>query len=163
MSNTLSKFLFFAAGAAIGSVVTWKLINDKYEQLAQEEIKSIREYYQSKDSDDNFEETEDEEEPCEKEEEKEVKIDMDRPYVISPDEFDDPDVGYETVTLYYYQDGVLAYMLSNEKVEDIEELVGEESLEHFGEYEDDSVFVRNDYLGLDIEILRAEENYSEDE
>ena len=45
--DTLCKFFLFTAGAAIGSVVTWKLVKTKYEQIAQEEIDSVKEEYAS--------------------------------------------------------------------------------------------------------------------
>lgn len=44
---------------------------------------------------------------------------------------------------------------------EIQQSIGFESLGHFGEYEDDSVFVRNDRLKTDYEILLDEENYSD--
>ena len=43
----------------------------------------------------------------------------------------------------------------------MDEIVGKESLNHFGEYEDDSVFVRNDRLKRDYEILLDQRNYSD--
>ena len=43
----------------------------------------------------------------------------------------------------------------------MDEIVGEESLNHFGEYEDDSVFVRSDRLKCDYEILLDQRNYSD--
>ena len=46
-------------------------------------------------------------------------------------------------------------------VDDIEETVGEDSLEHFGEYEDDSVYVRNDAKKCDYEILLDQRYYQE--
>lgn len=83
----------------------------------------------------------------------------DRPYVIPPDEFGDyPD--YETISLTYYNDKVLTDE-NNEIVDNIDELIGEDSLTHFGEYEDDSVFVRNDSLKSDYEILLDSANYSD--
>ena len=84
---------------------------------------------------------------------------MIEPYVLVPEEFDEN--GYETMTLFYYADGVLAYGDTNEVVEDVGELVCEDFAEHFGEYEDDSVFVRNDNLRIDIEILKDVRRYSE--
>lgn len=57
-------------------------------------------------------------------------------------------------------DGVLLDDM-NEIVDDIEETVGEDSLEHFGEYEDDSVYVRNDAKKCDYEILLDQRNYQE--
>ena len=81
---------------------------------------------------------------------------MNEPYVISPDEFGN--AGYDIVSLELYSDRVLVDEDDN-PIEDIDFLVGEDSLEHFGEYEDDSVFVRNDHLKTDFEILLVEETY----
>lgn len=44
---------------------------------------------------------------------------------------------------------------------DIEDTVGEDFAEHFGEYEDDSVFIRNDRLRCDYEILRDNRSFSD--
>ena len=44
--DMLIKAFIFTAGAAIGSVVTWKVIKTKYEQISNEEIESVREEYQ---------------------------------------------------------------------------------------------------------------------
>ena len=41
------------------------------------------------------------------------------------------------------------------------ETIGKDSLTHFGEYEDDSVFVRNDRLKADYEILMDQRTYAE--
>ena len=82
-----------------------------------------------------------------------------KPYVIPPDEFDELD-GYEVISLTYYADGVLTDDY-NEPVEDVENTVGSDSLTHFGEYEDDSVFVRNDNLKVDYEILADMRKYSD--
>lgn len=42
MKDTLSNVLIFAVGAAIGSAVTWYFVKTKYEQIAQEEIDSVK-------------------------------------------------------------------------------------------------------------------------
>lgn len=178
MNSILSKALVFTAGAAIGSVVTWVLVKNKYEKRATEEIDEIRNFYFNSKKEEKIEETETEEENEEEDEteyiegfekpqlfesryfyERKEDDEMVAPYVISPDEFDE--VGYKTESLYLYNDGILAYVLNNEIVDDIEALVGEDSLNHFGEYEEDSVFVRNENLRTDFEILRADENYPE--
>lgn len=180
--NILSNAIMFAAGAAVGSVVTWKLIKTKYEQLVQEEIESVREVYSRDKSDKDIEEDEEETDPddesYDREEYEELvrgtgyvqysqnklkkeedEDDMIEPYVIVPEEFDEN--GYETVTLFYFADGVLAYGDTNEVVKNVGELVCEDFEDHFGEYEPDSVFVRNDNLKTDFEILRDQRNYSE--
>lgn len=176
MSEGLKNTIIFAVGAAVGSAVTWKLLKTKYEQIANEEIASVKETYAKKSleeiekkSDDDYEEIIDEDEIKnlaeiisqngynEEESIKEgLKNMVKGPYVISPDEYDEND--YETETLYYYPDGVLTDTYDNIIV-DIEETVGKESLTRFGEYEEDSVFVRNDDLETDYEILLQPDNY----
>lgn len=173
MNHILSKSIIFVAGAAIGSAVTWKIVEKKYARIAQEEIESVREMYAKQHESENDEDIPDEyyEQDNDKAvykaiakmykgdtlDSEEDEEDMVEPYVIPPDDFDEE--GYETVTLYYYDDGVLEDMLTKEIIEDVDELIGEDSLTHFGEYEDDSVFVRNDRLKTDFEILRVSERY----
>ena len=81
----------------------------------------------------------------------------DIPYVIPPDEFGELD-DYNTISLTYYADGVLTDE-DDEPIDDFEEIIGEDSLNHFGEYEEDSVFVRNDSLRTDYEILKDVRRY----
>ena len=45
MNKKLFNVLLFTAGAAIGSLVTWKVVKAKYEQILQEEIDSFKETY----------------------------------------------------------------------------------------------------------------------
>lgn len=171
-----SKCFLFVTGAAIGSAVTWKVLKTKYEQLVQEEIESVREAFGKRASEDSpAEEEEDEEErmaqlakelieregyaatstEMEKEEEN-----MSGPYIIAPDEFGECD--YPMVSLTYYTDGVV----TNEDgkiVENTDELVGDDFADHFGDYENDpdAVYVRNDEMGIDYEILKDYRPYSE--
>lgn len=48
MNNGLSKILFFAAGAIVGSVATWKFVEEKYKRIADEEIESVKEHLRVK-------------------------------------------------------------------------------------------------------------------
>ena len=173
--DLLIKGMIFLAGGAIGSVVTWKLVKTKYETIANEEIDSMREYYYNKKDNQSEEETvkEDSEEEMsisdirkklekmkyatESENEKEDEEYMGVPEVIPPEETWEQD--YPTITLTYYaEDDVLADEQDN-ILDDIEQLVGVDFREHFGEYEDDSVFVRNEERRTDYEILADERNY----
>ena len=86
-------------------------------------------------------------------------VEDERPYVISPDEFGEKD-GYENVTLTYYADGVLTDYFDN-VISNVDEVVGFDSLDHFGEYEDDVVFVRNEKMETDYEILRDLRDFNE--
>lgn len=82
-----------------------------------------------------------------------------RPYVISPDEFGELE-DYTKISLMYYADGVLCDDMDS-PVDNIDEIVGADFADHFGEYEDDSVFVRNDPRRCDYEILRSLKTYTE--
>ena len=94
----------------------------------------------------------------EEEEKEEKKI---KPYVIPPEEFGEKeDEGYVQISLTYYADHILTDDM-DQIIEDVDSLIGFDSLTHFGEYEDDSVFVRNDRLKRDFEILRSLRTYSE--
>lgn len=188
--STLSNFLFFAAGAAIGSVVTWKFIKTKYEQIAQEEIDSVKAAYcphedepESETSDNNVEKgympnTTDlstysdtlasqgytdyanaKDGVVNTTKPVEEVDDVERPYVISYEDFGELD-NYNIVSLIYFNDGVLTDS-QYEPVEDADSIVGLESLDHFGDEEDDSVFVRNDKRKTDYEILKDERNYAD--
>ena len=81
------------------------------------------------------------------------------PYVIAPDEFGELD-DYEKITLTCYSDGELADD-NDEIIEDVTETVGSDFEDHFGEYEEDSVYVRNDMRECDYEILRDTRTYEE--
>lgn len=87
-----------------------------------------------------------------------VEHEVEPPYVISPDEFGELD-GYTKISLTYFDDGIL----SDENgviIDEPEEIVGD-ALNHFGEYEEDSVFVRSDPKRCDYEILRDLRSYAE--
>lgn len=175
----LSNVVIFAIGAALGSLATWKFVKTKYERIANEEIESVKETFSKKqkkeeESTDKME-SEDKHEKEYEETKKQYDSIIDErgylfverqdgtipkpPYVISPEEFDTLD-DYGTETLTYYADGVLTDDFDN-PIEDVEAMVGVESLTHFGEYEDDSVFVRNERHRIDYEILADERNFSE--
>lgn len=83
----------------------------------------------------------------------------DKPYVVSPDEFGEAD-GYDIITLNYYADGVVADDW-NDPIEDIGATIGEDFASHYGEYEEDVVYVRNDRLKVEYEILRSNLRYED--
>lgn len=194
MKNTfISNLFIFAVGAAIGSAVTWKMVKSKYEKIADEEIRSVREAYAqekigkqfSKGFNNGFTGVQEKSSELGKtiksendrlrsildkndytdysnvKKEREEDQDMCGPCVISPDEFGENEY-YETNSLTYYADGVLTDELDDPMDDEtIEWVVGRESLDHFGEYEDDSVFVRNDRLETYYEILADSRTYKE--
>ena len=198
----MKNFFTFVTGLVIGSVVTYVLVKDKFEKIAQEEIDSVKEVfgrrveketdkkvekiakkevekirkeyneydnlrknYTSYSKNETEENVEEDEEVCENNEdgveldEIERASDYDRPYIIEPQEFGALD-GYSLITLYHYSDNVLADDC-DELVEDLDDVVGEDYASHFGEYEDDCVYVRNDRLKADYEICRDLRKYSD--
>ena len=192
MGDSVKNFIIFAAGAAIGSVITLNFVKAKYEQIANEEITSVKETYAKKleeirdheiedelgedDEDDFYEEDKDEEEFSEGDMENyydavreyehndydnsaQNELEVDKPYVISPEEFGEFD-NYEQISLTYYDDGYLADDM-DDLVEDVEDIIGWELLNHIGEYEEDAIHIRNDSLKTDYEILRVMDRYSD--
>ena len=83
---------------------------------------------------------------------------VDKPYVISPDEFGEFEE-YAQISLTYFADGVVTDD-DDEILDNWEEIIGN-ALDHLGEYEDDAVHVRNDARKCDYEILARNKKYSE--
>ena len=78
---------------------------------------------------------------------------MNEPYVISPEEFGDSD--YAVLTMTYFLDGTV--LNDHDKiVKNATDLLGENFADHFGDYPEDpdTVYVRNDGLQIDFEILK---------
>lgn len=76
-----------------------------------------------------------------------------KPYTITPDQFVSENPFYDKVTLEYFTDGTLSEALSESIVEDIDQVIGLKSLEKFGEYEEDVVYVRNERRSTDYEVI----------
>lgn len=90
------------------------------------------------------------------------KVLADKPYIIKPNEFGEQD--YDEVTLVYYADGKFTSYDTRDLMDEfeIEDAIGDiDPSVHFGDYEEDSVFIRNDERGIDYEVLRDEDPYEE--
>lgn len=133
MKTGLSNILMFTAGAALGSVVTWKLLKTRYDALLQEEVESIKEAFSKLKVDESTEpEAEEPIDPVTGETVTEFKATYEdycelvaksgytdgekggtdlmegiKPYIIPPEEYGEKE-DYELVTFSYYADGVLA-------------------------------------------------------
>lgn len=81
-----------------------------------------------------------------------------KPYVISPEEYEDYNTDYDDISLTYYADGILADDM-DEIVEDPDNIVGPDFMNYFGKYEEDTVLIRNDRLKCTYEILRDRRTY----
>ena len=214
MNSKLTGVILFTLGAAVGSVVTWKVVERKYEEKIAREVEAARksvntrcvgncgchdtevsndenesiesspvleeikaelkrqenlkiseaistksgytnytEYSKNDDEDDDEDNGPDPDEP--EDDESSVYFvregAAEEPYTISPDDFGE-EAGYEVETLTYYADGILADDQDN-LIDSVDKMVGLESLDKFGEYEDDVVYVRNEQYKCDYEIL----------
>lgn len=90
------------------------------------------------------------------------KVLADKPYIIKPNEFGEQD--YDEVTLVYYANGKFTSYNTGDLMDEfeIEDAIGDiDPSVHFGDYEEDSVFIRNDERGIDYEVLRDEDPYEE--
>ena len=166
MSSTLSNIVWFTAGATVSFVVAWKVLESRFERITQEEIKDVKERFSRRlkeMSDEKIYESLAAEYTGKQNEKKEVKeIEPEEDYIriISPDEYGENGDEYDLMSYTYYADGVLADEM-DEPIEDIESVIGSEALNTFGDYDPNSVFVRNDRHRCDYEILRDTRKYSE--
>ena len=179
-----TRIVAFIFGAAAGSVITWFVTKKHYEKIAQEEIDSVKEVFskrrdkiesepeseQPEESDAGISEDEPEEDDWDQETELEYlqiasqyaddltieERSKAKPIVISPDEFGE-DHSYDQIELVYYADGILAD--ERDIISNIADIVGEDFESHFGEYEDDSVYIRNDRLRSEYAIIKDERSF----
>lgn len=183
MYNGLKGTLIFVLGAAVGSAVTWKLLKRQYEQIVQEEIDSFKETMtknhgsitkKTEDNNDTVSDIDDEADTETQEYEtitseystnKEEKGGSDYMYddglitIIAPDEFGEDDE-YDTESLIYYADEMLADDQGN-LIEDIDDVVGADFADHFGDYEDNAIYFRNDKYKIEYEVVRDYRRYGD--
>lgn len=178
----MNKVLYFgimAGAAAIAAVATWVYAKDKFAKQASDDISEMKAYYNEKYESQPKEEAA---EPVKKEQPKteahkkaeDLKTyrqmardkykanheeEEGNPHVITPEEFGENN-HYDRITLTYYADHVLADE-NDEIIRDVEETIGFGSLNHFGEYEADIVYVQNDILKCYYEITRDLRKYED--
>ena len=181
--NKAAGIIIFLAGVAIGSAATWTFAKKRFEELAQSEIDSVKEAYANRghraevlgtDEDENTDATartisnkpsmmdyyneKIREEgytnysnaTAEKKEKENAENDEAVIYPITSDSYGELD-GYETISLTRYADGVIADEY-DEPVVDSENVVGVITDEMFAE--SDEIYIRNDRMKADYEILR---------
>lgn len=160
--NKFRYVLTFLAGSALGAAASFLLLRKKFDEQ--------RLYFENKCNTSN---TDNRDIPHEKSHDISKEDTMDyyknktsndisetpekkEPYVIHPDDFGMLD--YDTITLTLYSDGVVAD--DNDFVVD-GDILGDDWENHFGEFEPDAVYVRNDILKADYEILRDNNKFSD--
>lgn len=187
MNENFMRVLIFVAGAAVGAISTWKFVEKKYRKIAETEIEDVRNVYKKYSEDIiNAHKEDNEKDPIAEvdelsvnvEEAKKVhkeynkiikdtgynngekkEVDNSKVYVISQDEYGEND-DYELRELTYYADKFLADEY-DELVEDVDKIIGWEKLNALEESNADAVYVRNEELKIDFEILSVLDNYKD--
>lgn len=185
MKRALIDALIFVGGAAIGAVTSYKFLEKKMNDKYEEEIRETKESFKERLVKDLSPEKSIDESPEEKAEIAKNKADITeyakivkesgyidygtnyKPkknlclYVIDPNDMGEMESeGYFTMSFTHYSDGVLVNEL-NEPIVDVEGYVGLDYAEHLGEYEDDSVCIRNDKRKCDVQIVFDDRKYSD--
>lgn len=91
------------------------------------------------------------------------RVDEDLPHIISMDEFSEGEHDYLQPQLTYYAgDGVLVDE-RDDKIDDVDEVVGWDNLKKFGHLsgDDDLVYIRNHMMDKDFEVYRSHKKYSD--
>ena len=191
MNDKLSSVIIFCGGVFIGGFLTWDFFKTKYEKIADEEIASVKETFDHREPrpDKNYKVEEalkvnDEyinvspgvaeriikiidsngyrnySNTAIETDKKGGTADMElkQPYVITPEQYED-NVDYTKVSLTWYNDEVLEDDWGN--VLDPDDVIGSDALKTFGQYEKDSVFVRDDDEQIDYEVLLDTRSYKE--
>ena len=191
MNDKLSSVIIFCGGVFIGGFLTWDFFKTKYEKIADEEIASVKETFEHREPrpDKNYKVEEalkgndayinvspgvaerivqiidsngyrNYSNTAIETDKKGGTADMElkQPYVITPEQYED-NVDYTKVSLTWYNDEVLEDDWGN--VLDPDDVIGSDALKTFGQYEKDSVFVRDDDEQIDYEVLLDTRSYKE--
>ena len=159
-----NKILIFSLGVAVGAVTSWFIAREKYRKIADDEIASVKEVFQRKKKEE-AELAEENKTYCglvdtydtesADDDMVEDKEDGMLPYIIDPGDYGQNTDNEITVLMWYGNDILTDTYGVN--VDDIDNTVGREFIDHFGENpeEPDVVYVRNDRLEMDYQILQC--------
>lgn len=183
----MKNAIIFLAGVACGAAGAYFFLKDKFADIAQKEIDSVKDSYKKVailtiQDDGSVKEvdppvTVKNEKPPIKEYFKTIekyqnynKVEVpedsvhksfnEDPYVISPEEFGEIE-DYEQESLVLYSDGVLANDVDDEIFEEADEKLTPDFDDHFGDYEENAVHIRNDIEKTDYAIYKDSRSYEE--
>lgn len=181
----MKNILIFLAGGAVGAGIAAKLVEKYYIDAANQEIDEVVNYYKNKfkELENNVEKGSEKkkvengktEKKTTPKKEKVKEIIKSEEYVsddevisttiesitgievIDPMKYGEED-GFDTKSWMWWADDVLTDE-HDQIVEDPESVIGD-ALTHFGDIEEDSVYVRNRANNTDYEILRSEKEFN---
>lgn len=162
--------IFFSAGMLAGGLVGYYICKKKYHIVKVEEVKPAKgpvtideevetEVFKEKIFEASYKRPEKDVEEEWEEAEKVNPIEPEMvPYQISPEAFANEHSDYAKLTMVFYEENEVL-LDEEEECVDIGSTIGYDILNHFGEYEKDAVFVRNERLGNDYEVLLEHRAY----
>ena len=166
----MHKALYFAFGGAVGAGASWYFWKEYHRKRADEEIQSVKDAFASKKAEEGKSEKKEvqmtvdlEADSVAYEKERQSKLQDYRAMVreIRPEEFDTLD-NYDAVCYTYYADGVLVDEDEDPlEIPEIATAIGLDFASHFGDYDEDSVHIRNDLRHIDYEIVRDLRKYGD--
>jgi len=183
----LKQILYFSIGAALGAVTAWYLTKRHYETFIDDEIEEVKERYRDEHQEENDRKTyqakvrtlgyvepvtvrngsdNGEDYILKDDVEEELRVTnpfpgerADIPYTIGPDAYAEEYVGtFDKETITYWAGNDMLVTDADEILE-INDTIGRENLEKIGEFEENTVFVRNERLGMDFEVVCMEGTY----
>ena len=89
----------------------------------------------------------------------EPNVDRTKPYLINRLPYADEDPDYTQITVVYYADGT--YADPHGKEMEIEDYIGVNMMGYVEETDKEEVFIRNEELGVDIDIVKDARTYDE--
>lgn len=151
----------FITGALVGSIVTYLLTKKKIQAQADMEIEEVRETFANFKRNQEVVLTEHKipenrdlsryskvvKEPAPKDD----PSPSDKPCLISMEEYVEDDEYDKETVIFYSEDGVLTDQFDH--VLGVNDIIGEEALKHFGDEEEDIVYVRNNKFMTDYEVV----------
>ena len=88
-----------------------------------------------------------------------------KPYVISADQFVENDNDFQQITITYFAKDDVLVDEDREVIDDIDAVIGDDSIGKFGTMgsPDNLVYVRNEKMNIDYEVIREDLSYEFDE
>ena len=181
----MKQLLYFFAGVGAGAYIGYTIAKKKYENLADEEVASVKEAYENKYREVEFKAKKeavetiankiaedngyirtgvevnivDEDDVFEDDFPKEERAE--NPYIIDVHDFEDFYHGFEKTCVTYYAGN---NVLINDEMEeiDVNSNIGLGNVNHLLEQESVTAFIRNERLGTDFEVLFEDGEYTDE-
>lgn len=179
----MKQLLYFFAGVGAGAYIGYIIAKKKYENLADEEVASVKEAYENKYrevgikakkeavetitnniiKENSYTPTEvhivDEDDVFEDDFPKEERAE--HPYIIDVYDYEDFYHGFEKTCVTYYAGN---NVLINDEMEeiDVDSHIGLGNVNHLREQESVTAFIRNERLGTDFEVLFEDGEYTDE-